>query len=1167
MHINQYTLPPFGSPFSQIEWSSTTRDAYGNLLFTGNSVVSSTQAAILTAKFSPTCDSIWQKTWLAANDGNPSTSFGIAVTTDASGHVYVAGATAIGLAPGQEQFDYIVLKYDGSGDLLWATGYDGTAGGADFPTALISDGSGNLFVTGISKGIDSGFDYLTLKLATSNGSILWQKRYDEAGSDDFAVAIELDGPGNPVVAGAAGTDSLQQAANTLKYQASDGTLQAQDQFQEAGTDLKMAKAFTKDAEGNFYLALHSNPTGNNQNIQILKLDDGLNPLWSYTYNNNGKEDGANDISLGAGGQVFVTGYSQDNHGRYELLVLSLKQDSSFLWERHFRPADPLEQVVGKKCVMALDSNLYVSGDLICPDSSVVLTLKFDSEGNILWQDKFSSGEKLNKTMNIVTGLDKNLFVFGVAGSTEKSSYFRLRYKEFEREGGVVTDTVTGAKYRPAELIVKFRGDALNHDRVNQLYITHEHPSWFLTQAAYDTLNARINLERATLVRIFRQLKTTYTTTVSRLGHTVNVPDFWAAFILVLPQAGDIPSTIQLLESTFPLVVYAHPNYLIELACVPDDNMYAAQHSLHPTGQYTADLDINIETVWCEFEVYGEPSVKVGVFDSGIYWDHIDFGAGVVGVPGSSVVKGGYEVKTGTALLSLPVPDNSSVSHGTSIAGIIGAVRDNGWGVAGIAGGHGNDKLSPGGNGVSLYGMMVTPPHDHGEVANVSDAIFTTSVEDNDMEHAYGLHISQHAWISSPANVEETIQLLSNAVRFSNELQVVFVSARGNNGNDAPSYPGTYDDDWVISVGASGLNGDYAGGEWSPFPGPSYGLGMDLIAPGTFPLIRSVSKDGTWMNTPHGTSYASPHVAGVAALLLNYHNGAVTDSYENLAPEDVEFILEKTAKDVGPSGWDVQNGSGRLDAGAAFELIRKPDRLVRHFGTMHYPSTVTSDLVAEDVEIVFTETYENKSGVAFQKGVVYHADVHKLSAVVQHNIDPQWTIEEQWERHSFSTTFPNYDETSGSLIPHEKVKLINLGQDEAILEGYIYEVKVSSTNETLGWAPFSLEDVAAKGIFEYSLLLAKEPITPANEVKPGFVFDIYPNPTSGETTFHIELYDMTELEVALYNCNGLNVLSVFRGKAGPGTMKQTLDLSGLPAGYYLMRAINPYGLSIQPIVKF
>ena len=1163
-HINKYTLSSFGSPFSQIEWSSTTKDAYGNLIFTGNSVISSTQVAILTAKFSPTGDSIWQKTWLAANDSNPSASFGIATTTDASGNVYIAGAAAIGLNPGQNQFDYIILKYNSSGNLLWATSYDGTAGDADIPSALITDGSGNLFVTGISAGVNSGFDYLTLKLATSNGNILWQKRYDEAGFDDFAVAIELDSSGNPVVAGASGPDSLQQAVTTLKYQASDGALQAEDQFQETGADFKMAKAFTKDADGNFYLALNSNPTDTNQNIQILKLDDGLNQLWSYTYDNIGKEDGANAISRGAGGQIFVTGYSQNNYDQYELLVFSLKPDSTFLWEKHFRPATAQENIVGKKSVMSLDSNLYVSGDLIYPDSTSVLTLKFDIDGNILWQNKFSGGEKVNKAMNIETGLDKNLFVFGVTGSSEKSSYFRIRYKEFEREGGVETDTVTGAKYRPAELIVKFDGDALIHDRVNQLDITHEHPSWFLTQAAYDTLALRVSLERATLVRIFRELKTTHTSTVSRRGETVLMRDFWAAFILVFPTNEDLETAIQILESTSPLVEYAHPNFLVELAyvpnememvCEPNDTYYELQHSLHETGQFTTDVDINIEPVWCDFEVYGDPSIKVGIFDTGIDWEHVDFGSAQ---PGASVVKGGYEFVTDLDLLSHPNPDFSNVSHGTSIAGIVGAVRDNEWGVAGIAGGDGNSET--GGNGVSLYGLKLyyTNSHPNNEVAEVAEGIVYSFMEEGTTPKSYGLHIHQHAWISSPNNSEETMQLLSDAIRNANRAQVITVSARGNTADMSPSYPGTYDDDWVINVSTSGVNGDFAEGEWS-VGGPAYGLNVDLIAPGTEGLVYSLRKNQLYDYTPDGTSYASPHVAGVAALMLTYHNLTAPNQYEFLAPEDVEFVLENTAKDVGPPDWDEKNANGRLDAGAAFELIRKPDRLIKHFGTSSYSSSLSSSLIDSDVIIKFIEPFFNGL-VTFQKNTEYKTNIYKYTAVVSHNLDPIWTIEEKWSRHSSSNTFPYF---SADILPHEKVNLVSVNQNTATLEGYLYEIKDILTGDLVGWAPVSPSDLR----MEYSLLLSKEPTTAVVDQPRSTVLEIYPNPASQDATLRINNAGQSEINARLYSATGTFIQSIYSGFVETDSFEFRFDLADLPPGYYLINVMTELGVIAKPIVIF
>ena len=114
---------------------------------------------------------------------------------DGSGNVYVTGVSYNGAND-----DYLTVAYDSAGTELWAKVKNGAANSYDYAYALAVDGSGNVYVTGISYN-GSDYDYLTVAY-DSAGTELWAKvKNGAANSDNRAYALAVDGSGNVYVTG------------------------------------------------------------------------------------------------------------------------------------------------------------------------------------------------------------------------------------------------------------------------------------------------------------------------------------------------------------------------------------------------------------------------------------------------------------------------------------------------------------------------------------------------------------------------------------------------------------------------------------------------------------------------------------------------------------------------------------------------------------------------------------------------------------------------------------------------------------------------------------------------------------------------------------------------------------------------------------------------------
>jgi len=147
--------------------------------------------ASLTAAPAQTAGEAWVRRYDSGDDGAS------AIVVDHSGNVYVTGYTGSG-----GNHDYATVAYSGAGVPLWTNRYNGPGNYHDEPAAIAVDGSGNVFVTGMSANVIlNEFDYATIKYSGA-GVPLWTNRYNGTGiGNDAAFAVALDGSGNVFVTG------------------------------------------------------------------------------------------------------------------------------------------------------------------------------------------------------------------------------------------------------------------------------------------------------------------------------------------------------------------------------------------------------------------------------------------------------------------------------------------------------------------------------------------------------------------------------------------------------------------------------------------------------------------------------------------------------------------------------------------------------------------------------------------------------------------------------------------------------------------------------------------------------------------------------------------------------------------------------------------------------
>jgi subtilisin family serine protease len=305
----------------------------------------------------------------------------------------------------------------------------------------------------------------------------------------------------------------------------------------------------------------------------------------------------------------------------------------------------------------------------------------------------------------------------------------------------------------------------------------------------------------------------------------------------------------------PDVEYAEPNYVIEAEDVPSDWPYS-------TSLWT---DTQLPQAWDLLSAAGPGAeVIIAVVDSGVDLDHQDL---------AGILTTGYDFANNDS-----VPDDDA-GHGTRVCGIIGALGNNG----GVAGLDWNINVSI----MPLKFMKLNGGSTTGNVSDAVEAIYYA------VDH--GADIINASW-----GFTSYSSSLADAISYARDHGVLFFASAGNSGanNDTTDhYPSNYTMDNVIAVAALSTNGQLA--SFSNYGAAS----VDVAAPGVG--LSSTDSDGGYVSYISGTSYSTPFVAAIAAMVKSQ---APDISYRSLR----SIVINSAVSGEGASLDNIASG-GCVDA--------------------------------------------------------------------------------------------------------------------------------------------------------------------------------------------------------------------------------------------------------------
>lgn len=353
----------------------------------------------------------------------------------------------------------------------------------------------------------------------------------------------------------------------------------------------------------------------------------------------------------------------------------------------------------------------------------------------------------------------------------------------------------------------------------------------------------------------------------------------------------------------------------------NDPLFNQQWGLH-NSNYT-DIDISASLAW---NYATGKNVKIAILDTGIDMDHIDLSSNISNLS--------YDTETGTSPC-----DTIYGNHGTHCAGIAAAKKDNGIQIAGVAP---DAKIVSISSTLNIYTSNI--------LLKLADGITWA--------YLHGVDIISNSW-HSPIKNEAIDESIQNAFRYGrNGKGCVIAFASGNRFSNIVNYPANCNDT-ILVVGAIDSTGVKR-------PSSNYGTGLDIVAPGG-DILSTLPNDSAGYKS--GTSMACPHVAGVAALILERNPELTVTQVNSIINSNAKKIPGVNFNVTKPDGlWNSKYGYGLVDAYSS--VINTPHVVYIQNDTITGTTIISADSIYVGKDV--TDTKEQGDVILGQGNITLKA---------------------------------------------------------------------------------------------------------------------------------------------------------------------------------------------------
>lgn len=444
--ISSYNSQTISPP---TEYSPMAIDTNGNVYVAGYKTVSALDEDYILIKY----NSIGVQQWVSPYNGTGNSyDRCLSITASNSGNVYVTGYS-VGVNGNK---DYLTIKYNSTGNLIWSRRYNGLGNGDDYAYSIAIDDSQNVYVTGFSIGLNTDFDYLTIKY-NSNGDAKWIKRYNDPGNlNDYANNVLVDKSGNVIVTG------TSYGVTTIKYNPSGDTLWVR----HCASD---TPSMSIDDSENVYVT--GTGYSNGADFVITKYDKIGNEKWVVIFGGGGNQYPLS-IAVDKSGNSFVTGPSESN-------FLTVKYDNNGVlkWSNYSSQSGRASSITVDKY-----GNSYVCGS----NSSVdYFTVKYNSTGSLKWTKLYDGVlHRSDKAYKILLNPSGNkIYVSGFEGTGGND------YKITTIQYSIVSSNVMLNLKLLIEGLYNFTFDELNRKDTVKIFLRNINSPYSLVDSSISTIDS------------------------------------------------------------------------------------------------------------------------------------------------------------------------------------------------------------------------------------------------------------------------------------------------------------------------------------------------------------------------------------------------------------------------------------------------------------------------------------------------------------------------------------------------------------------------------------------------------------------------------------------------------------------------------------------------------